>query len=114
MLSSIAAGQLSLGLLSAESGQLLSNAVMNLKVLGHATVNADGLAFGQIAIVVLGRNAFLVTRVDHPYRPTPRTKDGKFRTLESKWRFGAKFFAYLVYMSCIISISISPAIWACC
>ena len=64
--SRIGAGQLRLRLLGADGGQLLSDAVVNLKVLGNAAVNADGLALGQVAVVVPGRNALLVTRVDHP------------------------------------------------
>lgn len=56
---------LSLRLLSTESGEFFAHFVVNLKVLGHTSIDANRFAFGQIALVVLGRYAFFMARICH-------------------------------------------------
>ena len=47
-------------------GQLLSDAVVNVEELSDAAVDADGLSLAEVCLVVLRRDALLVTRSRQP------------------------------------------------
>jgi hypothetical protein len=64
-LSLTTSSQLSLCLLCAQGGELFAYFIVYFKVLGHTSVDAHRLAFGQVRFVVFGRNTLFVTRIGH-------------------------------------------------
>ena len=49
--------------LCVHASQFLSNPIVDLHELANAAIDADGLSLAQVSLVVLGRNALLVTRL---------------------------------------------------